>query len=463
MKSRVVASLLVFGIPVGAWAAGCGGDEETPWVGVGPGSPDATTAIPPGATPDATPSLDASSRADADADASAAPPGVHIAAGSSTTCALISGVLKCWGVNNYGQLGTGTVDLSGPHPAPSSVPLPSALDIAVDSHACATTNNGLYCWGDNRSGQAGQPAIGNTDGGCASPDCVKSPAVVALGPVKQVSAGRFSTCAVLSNGTVACWGQNFWVSDGGLGHEAHLIDGLSDIVEVAVGFRFACARKIDGSIWCWGENSVGQLGRRTTDAGSGTDNAVHRIPAPIPGLSGAKHLGVYSYAACAVLADDTVACWGRNGANNVVLHGNLGHDPSTDALCQNGWPCRPEPTVVQGLTGAKQVAPGYGYTCALRQNGTVACWGDGQQGVLGIDVSRFDASVNGKVVYAPVDIGNLTGIVEIAAGERHTCAINGQNQAWCWGDDFYGELGTAIDGSSSADTFSHVPLPVSGL
>jgi alpha-tubulin suppressor-like RCC1 family protein len=131
--------------------------------------------------------------------------------------------VKCWGLNEYGELGNGADDdgYEVSHSTPTTVvistspiqPLYPVSDVAIGSvHACAKMDDGLgntslQCWGDNRRGQLG-------DGGSEERSDV-STAVLANGNVStplsnilSVAAGGYTTCAVLADGTVRCWGDD---------------------------------------------------------------------------------------------------------------------------------------------------------------------------------------------------------------------------------------------------------------
>ena len=147
--------------------------------------------------------------------------------------------------------------------------------------------------------------------------------------------------------------------------------------------------------------------------------------------------------ACAVTAAGGVLCWGAND------FGQLG----------NGATATPaNPVSVVGLPATASVvsvAAGSKYTCALTSSGSVWCWGDNSAGQLG-DGAFTQSSVAVQVLNSAGD-APLSGVIAIAAGQNHTCAVAGDGGALCWGDNSHGELG---NGSSLG---SNLPVPVSGL
>ncbi len=174
-----------------------------------------------------------------------------------------NGILHCWGRNNTGQVGDGlTVDTSVPHAITNAV-----LSVSAGySHTCAAVAGGsAMCWGWNSSGQLG---LGSSDSTAPRPVLVPG-----LGQVEGIHGGRFHTCANLRNGFAQCWGSNLY---GELGTSTYrsgpttripyfYVFGLYGTVEhLNTGLNHACALLSDRSVMCWGNNSDGQLGDGTT-------------------------------------------------------------------------------------------------------------------------------------------------------------------------------------------------------
>lgn len=149
------------------------------------------------------------------------------------------------------------------------------------------------------------------------------------------------------------------------------------------------------------------------------------------------HLGLGGEFSCAVDPAETVWCWGSN------RFGQLG-DPALEVGARSK---RSAPAPVAGVR-SRRVAVGVWHVCALRPEGTVACWGHNGWGQLG-DGSREDRS-------RPVDVVGLRGVVEIAAGLGHTCARTADRRLYCWGQNEHGQLG---DGSYELRT-APTPVPI---
>src|SRR5262249_29406613 len=145
---------------------------------------------------------------------------VALAGGQSTCAILDTGTVKCWGEGEDGKLGYGsTNDVLNPAAAPSTVDLGggrTATAIATgQSQTCGIVDNGtVRCWGENQYGQLGYgnaTEIGDNEspGGAGPVDLGSGRTAVAI------SAGRYFTCALLDNGTVRCWGEG---ANGQLGY-----------------------------------------------------------------------------------------------------------------------------------------------------------------------------------------------------------------------------------------------------
>ena len=287
-----------------------------------------------------------------------------IAVGNHHTCAALSaGGVKCWGLNDHGQLGDGT---SWNASTPQNVRTLTSGGLALSagySHTCALTGaGGVTCWGYNAKGQVGD---GSTTDRSTPVDVTGLTA-----GVRRVAAGYFDTCAVTNvpGGVVNCWGDNSWgqLGDGTTTNSSTpvAVTALTALMTaVGTAGSFACAITNTGALKCWGDNSSGQLGDGTTT----------NRPAPVDvvvGLStGAKVVGTGGLHSCAVTGLWGLKCWGDNRA------GEVGDGTTTD---------RATPVDVVGLTsGVKAVTLNGENTCALLDTGGVKCWGANGSGQLG--------------------------------------------------------------------------------
>src|SRR5580700_3923872 len=181
-----------------------------------------------------------------------------------------------------------------------------------------------------------------------------------------VSVGEESACALLSGGTVECWGYNGAPSTALKPVE---VSGLSGATAISVGQRSACALLSGGTVECWGNNAYGELGNGTTTNSS--------TPVAVSGLTGATAISVGGLSACALLSGGTVECWGYN------QYGELGDGTTTGPATCSGSACSVTPVAVSGLTGVTAASVGVLSACALLPGGTVECWGYNASGELG--------------------------------------------------------------------------------
>jgi alpha-tubulin suppressor-like RCC1 family protein len=190
--------------------------------------------------------------------------------------------------------------------------------------------------------------------------------------------------------------------------------------QTSLGDGHSCARKTEGEVRCWGDDVQGQNG-----AGASADGGFSTSPRPVASIDDAIHLASGRNHACVVRRAGGVACWGYN------FDGQLGN---TGAPSQTNTP-----VAVMGVTRASLVAGGGNFSCAVRANGAVACWGGNGSGQLG----------NGKQTASPIPVaaGSLSDVTAIAAGQAHACAVKSDGAVWCWGDGRNGQLGS---GGSSA-------------
>jgi hypothetical protein len=228
---------------------------------------------------------------------------VAIANANSTNCALIAnGTVRCWGQSYAGELGRGVYVSSAPDALPvTGISNATQIGSAAGGSICARLADATAkCWGAGTHHELG-------DGGVANQS---TPVPVAgLTNIQKIVAGSGLTCALIVGGTVRCWGQN---SNGEIGNNTSGADvaaltqvsGLTDAVDVGVGYDHVCALRANGTVVCWGDNFYGQLGNGDL---SGADK---HVPTAVSTISGVKQISVGGSVTCALLADSKVSCWG---------------------------------------------------------------------------------------------------------------------------------------------------------
>jgi alpha-tubulin suppressor-like RCC1 family protein len=354
----------------------------------------------------------------------------EVTIGSWHACAITeSGLLKCWGNAYNGQIGNGS--WSGPVTQPTTVlnsDIPWLMVSAGSYHNCAIkANNTLWCWGRGADGRLGDGFTTDRN----------TPTLVA-GEWVKVAAGGSHTCAIRADGALRCWGKNEF---GQLGNS---LSGSSEVslspdvvnstirwIDITAGNHFSCGVKEDGTLWCWGQNIAGQVGQGTSGGQDtynvptqvGTETQWRTVSAGRAGIdydgtTGGDHV-------CAYKQDGSVWCWGDNE------FGQLGEGVEVDS--PNQYSVVPVP--VNADSNWASLSVGRAYTCAIKDDSTLWCWGDNSDGRLGIN-SEVDKP-------KPVQVGTDTWL-QINAGRIHTCGIKSNRTLWCWGVNDDGQLGLGI-------------------
>src|SRR4051812_40232593 len=265
----------------------------------------------------------------------------QVTLGFDSGCALkTTGTVSCWGYNGNGQLGSGNRQ-SQRNPADTGLSGITQISAGWD-HTCGVTNGGgLKCWGQGKHGEIG-------DG--AKSDRLSPVDVTGLGgAVDQVSAGFDHTCALMSTGTVKCWGNNTTgeLGDGTNTDSTHpvTVSGLSGVASISAGYNDTCAVTNSGAAMCWGANESGELGDGTTQ-NRNTPVTVYRSGSGVAQISagGYQKKGM----TCLVTTAGAVKCFGSNkGVHNLApidsTGGQLGDGTKID---------RHVPITVRTLTGA---------------------------------------------------------------------------------------------------------------
>ena len=251
----------------------------------------------------------------------------------------------------------------------------------------------------------------------ATPAPTAPPAPTAS-PFVSVSAGDLHTCGVRSDGSVACWGANYWFGD----YYGQATPPTGSFVSVSAGTAHTCGVRNNGSVACWGRDFRGAA---TPPAGS-FDSV----------RAGWGHT-------CGLRSDGSVACWGDNeygaatppaGSFDSVNAG----DVHTCGVRSNGsvacWGDDDDGKATAPAGSFVSVSAGDEHTCGVRSNGSVACWGDNEYGEATPPAGSF---------------------VSVNAGWHHTCGVRSNGSVACWGDNEYGEAtppgGSFISVSSGFD------------
>ena len=353
--------------------------------------------------------------------------------GGSHTCVVEeSGGLTCFGDNVYGKLGDGTAT-DRTQPTQVAGLSNGVTKVATGgAHTCALLTNGsVMCWGYNGDGNLGD----GTTTTRYSPAYTDS-----LGAGRyavDIAAGDSHTCVILDDGSVKCWGGGGGgrLGDGSQSRRTSPVQTNSlgvgrTAVAISLGAGHSCALLDDGSIKCWGLNDYGQIGLSQSQT-------AYVNPTSITAFTGGRTAVGISAGwkfTCAVLNDGNVSCWGMG------VHGELGNNGTSSS-----WV--PTYVTLDGITGTfERISSGYMSSCGILNTSQTVCWGWNGKGQIG------DGSTTNRLV--PTGLANLSlgdAVVNITASMYHTCASFVDGSLRCWGDNNDGRLGVDF---SSAQTLT---------
>jgi alpha-tubulin suppressor-like RCC1 family protein len=305
-----------------------------------------------------------------------------IAAGQFHTCAVtVTGAALCWGANDRGQLGDGTTTN---RPTPVLVAGLTSGVAAIDAgndHTCAVLDNGtMRCWGSDEYGQLGA----NVSELCGVEHLCSTTPITTAGlnglTMVRVATGDNHTCGVTSAGGIKCWGHN---TRGQLGNgntaDAQLpgdVSGLtSGAADIAAGFDHTCAviASTQG-LRCWGSASFGKLGVPGPDNCDGFSCAKTPVNVTSIGTTVSDVAAGFAHTCVATTGLD-VKCFGEN------LHGQLGNGTNDNSQTPVDA-CRLVPSIPEALCltsllpDFSQVAAGGRRSCAVASSGSLECWGE---------------------------------------------------------------------------------------
>jgi alpha-tubulin suppressor-like RCC1 family protein len=294
---------------------------------------------------------------------------------------------------------------------------------AGGGHACAGVGAGILCWGRN--------AVGSSGGGWGT-----RPAGVDItlpAAAEQVAVGLDHSCALLTDGSVHCWGANF---AGQLGDRtlqdrrtpSRVARGIA-FAEVSTLGQHTCARARDGDVYCWGNDTDGQLGIRTPVASCRWGEVrFHCTDSPARVAGGPwRSVAAGGSHGCAIDGRGLVWCWGSN------RYGQLGASTTGSCAGPGGeQPCSRSPVRSALQAPAAAVVTGASHTCALDEDGRAVCWG----------LNRYGQAGHGSPgdVAAPGPVAGDLRFRSLAAGGYHTCGVTDDGALYCWGRNEHGEL-----------------------
>ena len=352
------------------------------------------------------------------------------------------------------------------------------------SHSCALRTDGaVFCWGLNANGEVGDGTMVDNP----TPTQVKG--LPSGHKATQIGTAEEHTCALMDDGTVWCWGINDTLNLGQC-NGAALASSPTPLEvpswtpntqtpasptcdastpfkasRLSLGGEHACAIGTDNALYCWGENTTGSEGGQ-----AGQDPTVlPNVPGPLKvDFTGAVDVQCGDDYSCLAKSDNSTWCFGGNQLNELA-NGNT----STGSFA---------PVAINGLSDTKTLALDDETACIVTSTGGLFCWGNGQTGIFGTDltdnvaqatritscsqaygggtaetmcVTQTDGTLQcwGANDTGQCGLGTsvanittptnalLTSVSAASLGADHTCAVTTDGALWCWGDDSHGQVG----------------------
>ena len=333
-----------------------------------------------------------------------------------------------------------TVDAAMDDDAGTTAPGARALSVSTyNQTTCALLEDRtVRCWGDNSQGTLGEGTF---------IDSSQPVQVHDLGQVVQLDVGLLRACAVVEGGGLRCWGDNLWdvmrVGDE-LDHNLPVTaQSLEHVAQVSLGEHQTCVRYMDNTLECWGYPHLMDTVQDVSD---------------VTGVEAGYFLNV------ATLRDGSVRSWGENGlagpvdvSSSLAVSSGYGFvcilTPDATVRCQGIYNVHETVPrfagLVPGLSDVVSLSSGFEHSCAITRAGKVFCWGRDNRGQLGDGVTAYRTEAR--------EVPNLEHVVEVTCGREHTCARTQDGSIYCWGSNDKGELG---DGTT---TERHSPVLVRGL
>jgi len=248
--------------------------------------------------------------------------------------------------------------------------------------------------------------------------------------------GRYKTCAILTDSSIACWGAAIGDGTPGIKVRPERVPALTDVQTISIGERHACILKKNGEVHCWGDNDLGQLADGT--------NAASFVPKRIEGLPPVTKLSSGRAHTCVETSESpaNAYCWGAND------FGQVGNNDTKPVRA---------PVKVNLPMGLEKISSAGQATCAALIDQSVYCWGNNQRGQLGVAASMTPMGYSSK----PIQVTGLGQIERVYGGDEFICARTSSDTGYCWGANDFGQLGVGQDGKQLPQ--SNAPLEVTGL
>jgi alpha-tubulin suppressor-like RCC1 family protein len=322
----------------------------------------------------------------------------RIASGDASTCGLSrEGRAYCWGRSAYGSLGNffANGSVQSPHEVVDTDSIGALSGLKALSMGCGLQPNGtVLCWGMGPNPSALPKAIAGLENK----------------EIVDLDSGPTLTCALSVRGEILCWRNTALVP--------FSIDGTGKdslrIVSLSVGYGAVLGITSHGSLYRW-DISDSQLTRVSGENGSEFLRDITSFSA-----GQASH-------SCAV-AKGNVLCWGRNNFGQLGNKSNVQSNKPVKTVDASGN---------TDMEGVVQVNAGFNHTCALTRDGSTYCWGQGNSGQIG----TYNGNASKPVWIKSVSAVSTSPVISISAGSHHTCALREDGTVSCWGENSSGQIG----------------------
>ena len=274
---------------------------------------------------------------------------------------------------------------------------PSTVAAGAFSTCSVLPDQSVDCWGE-----AARTGTNDASKNRFSPTPV-------VGPVKYtaIANGVSHACGIADDQGMYCWGFNALTDTSGKVLNVLAPSRIqSDLLwlKVGTGLQHNCAIATDNKLYCWGNDQFGQLGDR--------GNTPKFVPTAVSGGFAFNSITVGTYHSCALTVDGSAFCWGLNG------NGQVGDGSTTD---------RGSPTVVGGGISFQSISAGDSWTCGLSTAGKAYCWGN---------LNPTSPKVSTPTPYAGSPV-----FTSLSTKGAHACALTAGGVAYCWGSNANGQVG----------------------